>query len=145
MSERVPGPPWIGPIGDVAEWMRRWWAPAPQTLTQPILPGWTFALTNVNSSAPQTEADVVALHSYGRQLGRLGDVVALLLDGREDLQGNAAVGAFREMLAEIEAIKADAAAARVDRLRADLATLKADDPARYERLRAELLRELGVS
>lgn len=59
--------------------MYSWWRPALEVLEQPILPGWTFAINNVNSSAPQTEAEVVAQHSYGRQLGRISDVLDLLL------------------------------------------------------------------
>src|SRR5512145_2677242 len=46
---------------------------APDSLTQPILPGWTFGnvitVTERNSSAPETERAIVAEESYGRQLG----------------------------------------------------------------------------
>jgi hypothetical protein len=142
VSTSAPGPSWfiLGP--DLAGWMRSWWPPAPQALTQPILPGWTFALNNVNSTAPQTEVDVVAKHSYGRQIGRLSDVVTLLLGGRDDLEDDPAVIAFQEMKDDIDTIKTEAAGARLTQIRADLATLKARDNARYQQLRAELLHDL---
>ena len=56
---------------------------APQTLVQPILPGWVFgSVTNVteqNSSAPETEREIIAAQSYGRQLGRVMDALAVLI------------------------------------------------------------------
>jgi hypothetical protein len=60
---------------------------APDALAQTINP-WT-AVVNINSNnstAPDTEQSVVARHSYGRQLGRMMDVVGLLVD---DLQSRA--------------------------------------------------------
>src|SRR4051812_4301999 len=59
---------------DPAEWIRTWqaaWRGGPGNLVQPILPGWTLNINSINSTAPQTEVDVVSKHSYGRQLGRL--------------------------------------------------------------------------
>src|SRR4051812_6889679 len=56
---------------DPADWMLTWqaiWRGTPESLTQPILPGWTFNINSNNSSAPETEVEVVARHSYGRQL-----------------------------------------------------------------------------
>jgi hypothetical protein len=48
---------------------------APQVLTQPILPGWlagnNINVTEENSSSPETEREIVAKYSYGRQLGRV--------------------------------------------------------------------------
>ena len=61
-----------------AEWMRTWqamWRLTPDNLAQPILPGWTFNINSGNSTAPQTEVDVVAKHSYGRQIGRMSDLL----------------------------------------------------------------------
>jgi hypothetical protein len=56
---------------------------APRNLVQPILPGWVFgSVTNVteqNSSAPDTEREIVAGQSYGRQLGRVMDALAVLI------------------------------------------------------------------
>jgi hypothetical protein len=126
-------------------WPWNWWSglSAPQRLTQPILPGWTVApvvtITGVNSSAPQTEAEVVQRHSYGRQLGRIADALQALIDERdENAPDDRRLTAFTEMKNEIDDIKLEAAAARVDRLRADLADLKSERPAEYRRLRDAL-------
>ena len=51
----------------------------PGTLVQPILPGWTLNLNSNNSTAPRTEVDIVAKHSYGRQIGRISDALRVLL------------------------------------------------------------------
>ena len=70
---------------DPAEWMRTWqavWRGGPDNLVQPILPGWTFNINSSNSTAPQTEVDVVAKHSYGRQIGRMSDALELLIEER---------------------------------------------------------------
>jgi hypothetical protein len=130
-------------------WPWNWWSgltAAPQRLTQPILPGWTVApvvtITGVNSSAPQTEAEVVQRHSYGRQLGRIADALQALIDERDQpAPDDRRLTAFTEMKKEIDDIKLEAAATRVDRLRADLADLKAERPAEYRRLR-DALREI---
>src|SRR4051794_27021817 len=57
---------------------------APQSLSQPILPGWNvgnvITVTDRNSRSPETEREIVAEHSYGRQLGRLTDAVAALIE-----------------------------------------------------------------
>src|SRR5438128_301501 len=59
---------------------------APQSLNQPVLPGWTFGnvitVTEKNSRSPQTEREIVAEHSYGRQLGRLTQALADLIEER---------------------------------------------------------------
>lgn len=56
---------------------------APQNFVQPILPGWVLgSVTNIteqNSSAPDTEREIVSKYSYGRQLGRVMDALALLI------------------------------------------------------------------
>src|SRR5260370_41076569 len=56
---------------------------APQNVAQSILPGWVFGsvinVTEQNSSAPDTEREIVATHSYGRQLGRVIDALAVLI------------------------------------------------------------------
>ena len=57
--------PWTGI--DPTEWMRTWqtvWRGAPDNLVQPILPGWVFTINSNNSTAPQTEMDVVAKYSW---------------------------------------------------------------------------------
>jgi hypothetical protein len=73
--------PWTGIAP--AERMRTWqamWRGAPHHLAQPILPSWTFNIYSSSSTAPQTEVDLVAKHSYGRQIGRMSDVLELLIE-----------------------------------------------------------------
>jgi hypothetical protein len=115
----------------------------PRNLVQPILPGWVFgSVTNIteqNSSAPDTEREIVAGHSYGRQLGRVMDALALLITDLPKTKQNAQ--AFEELIKihrEIDDIKVQAAARRLDRIAADLATLKETKPEQYERLAATL-------
>lgn len=119
-----------------------WGRAAPQVLGQAILPGWTFAINNVNSSAPQTEAAVVAQNSYGRQLGRISDVLAVLLHDRDDIRTDKGVVDFLAMKAEIDETKTRAAGDRLDQIHADLLTLRDGDPARYRSLRAALVSAL---
>ena len=76
--------------------------------------GGQFGLINITlgqSSAPEIEADVLTdVAGYGKQLGRIGDVIEVLL---KRLPGNAelnpeecaAIDAFEKMRAEIEAVK----------------------------------------
>src|SRR3954464_13963860 len=104
--------------GGIPDWWARFW-PVPQRLTQPILPGWTVApvvtFNGVNSSAPQTEAEVVQRHSYGRQLGRMADALqALIEEHRQSGPIDERFTAFTEMKKEIDDVKLDVAAARVD-------------------------------
>jgi hypothetical protein len=95
-----------------------------------------------NSSAPQTEADVLERHSYGRQLGRIADALAELIADRPDAGDTGALRQFLDMKADIDAIKAGNAEARVQRLLADLDLLKALRPEAHARLKAELARRL---
>ena len=125
------------------DWLWNWGRLGPKVLEQTILPGWTFAINNVNSSVPQTEVEVVARHSYGRQLGRIEDVLDLLLRTRDDLAADQRVVDFGKMKIEIDVAKTKAAEDRLDQIRADLASLRADAPDRYEEVRMALLRELG--
>ncbi|HEY2752821.1 hypothetical protein [Phenylobacterium sp.] len=131
MSETSPGlePPW---------WMKAWFTPWPATggeLVQPILPGWTIGglvVNEQNSSAPDTERQIVAADSYGRQIGQLLDAVAALIEG----QGGAKdVGAYQKLLAlkvKVDRTKVSAAARRLDLIRHDLALLKTSDPLAFE-------------
>jgi hypothetical protein len=128
---------------DAVDSLWSWGRFAPKVLEQAILPGWTFAINNVNSSAPQTEAEIVARHSYGRQLGRIEDVLDLLLSTRDDLAGDKRVVAFGEMKKEIDEAKTKAAQDRLDQIRADLARLQKDAPDQYKEIRSALLREFG--
>jgi hypothetical protein len=134
------GWPWAGI--DPAAWMRNWWTTfglAPQSLTQPILPGWAITINGINSSAPQTEVEVVQRHSYGRQLGRMADALQALIDERgEGASSDPRFTEFATMKQEIDELKLDAAARRIEQLRADLAALKATRPTEYRRLRDAL-------
>jgi hypothetical protein len=120
---------------------------APRTLVQPILPGWVFgSVTNVteqNSSAPETEREIIAAQSYGRQLGRVMDALAVLIaDLPKPKQDANAFKEFTKIRLEIDDIKAQAAVRRLDRIAADLAALKETNPEEYERLAATLRQAL---
>ena len=121
---------------------------APQNLEQPILPGWIFgSVVNVNdqnSAAPEVEAAILRSHSYGRQLGQIVDALQVLVAERKEAGGgrNDFLDKFSEMKQAIDRVKAEAATARVEQLRSDLAHLKDRDRAEYDRLRAEVLRAL---
>lgn len=132
---------------DPAAWVRSWTAAfAPQNLTQPILPGWTFNINSNNSSAPQTEAEVVQAHSYGRQLGRIADALAVLIAASAPKTAkDPHCAAFLEMKDEIDGVKKRAALGRVERLSADLALLKKLDPDEFARLRSSLRRTLDLA
>lgn len=133
---------WLRSGLDLLDAAYGWARPTPEVLSQPILPGWTFAINNVNSAAPRTEAAVVAQYSYGRQLGRISDALALLLRDREDLRADPQVVDFLAMKTEIDETKAREAEDRLDRVRTDLAALRESDPARYRRVRAALVAAL---
>jgi hypothetical protein len=112
---------------------------APQALTQPILPGWLVGnninVTEENSSSPETEGAIVAKYSYGRQLGRVIDVLGDLIErwpgGTPD---DPSVQRFAEMKNHIEGIKTE----RIVRAISDLAEMKQRNPGEYERLAPRL-------
>lgn len=110
-----------------------WPAFAPYNLSQDILRGWSFLTVNENnSSAPDVERRVVATESYGRQLGKLTDAVAVLIadSGKTD-------PAFTELLElrdRVEKAKAEAKAERLKRLADDLKALKDQDLQAFEAL-----------
>ena len=113
------------------------------SFTQPILPGWTFNIDSNNSSSPQTEADVLAKFSYGKQLGKINDALALLIAHREAPPDSPAFGQFAEMTAQIEKAKAAGVDKRVAQVKADLKRLEKTDKAEYDRVRAELRAAIG--
>jgi hypothetical protein len=129
-------------VSDPVEWVNKWpvlWPVAPQFLTQPILPGWTFNINSNNSTAPQTEVDVVAKHSYGRQLGRISDALAALIEERpRKTPKDKRLAAFLEMKQDIDEVKEHAAAARVRQIINDLAVIKVLDKPEFDRLREGL-------
>ena len=132
---------------DPAEWLRTWqtvWRGAPDNLVQPILPGWTFNINSANSTSPQTEAEVVARHSYGRQIGRMADALeVVLVEKYGKASEDKRVADFLNMKREIDQVKQDAAAARIEQITKDLAFLKTRDEGQYARLRDALREALG--
>ena len=133
------------PTWDPASWLKQWTSAmqlAPNTLVQPILPGWTLNVNAFNSSSPQTEAEVVGKHSYGRQLGRISEALAVLVEARDPKGSDDRFDDFRTMNDEIAEIKAGNAAARVSRLLADLDLLKVLRPEEHARLKDDLKKRL---
>jgi len=95
-------------------------------------------VTVENFSSPQTERDIVARYSYGRQLGRVIDVLGELIErwpgGAPD---DPAVRRFAELRNEIEKIKTQG----IVRAVSELAEMKQRIPDEYVRL-APKLREI---
>ncbi len=130
---------------DPVSWMKQWTSAltlAPSSLVQPILPGWTVNVNGFNSSAPQTETEVLQHHSYGRQLGRISDALAVLVAERDADQTDQRFDDFRTMKDQIDAIKGGNVVARVEGLLADLDQLKQTQPKVYARLSGELRKRL---
>jgi len=137
------------PADWVASWYRLWQemyarvnpfvSMAPQVLTQPILPGWMFAnsinVTEENSASPETEGAIVSKYSYGRQLGRIIDVLGELIDkwpgGAPD---DSSVRQFAKLRDGIEEIKTQ----RISHAISELAEMKDRNRDEYERLVAKL-------
>jgi hypothetical protein len=118
---------------------------APHSLTQPINTGWTFGnliqVTEANSTAPDTERQIVNRHSYGRQIGRVMDAVELLLEHTDaNARDDPRAKDFVALLSDVQAIKREQSAARLQRLRDELVSLRRDHPEAWRELRA-LLRE----
>ena len=141
-------PFWPWTAAAPADWVRTWQSAlrfAPESLAQPILSGWTFNINGHNSSAPQTEADIVAQHSYGRQLGRIADALAGLIAERDaESPTDKRYTEFLKMKGEIDALKREAAQSRVEHLESDLMLLKAADPVEYKRLKEALRKALDL-
>jgi hypothetical protein len=92
-------------------------------------------VTEENSSSPATEQEIVAKYSYGRQLGRVIDVLGDLIEkwpgGPPD---DPSVQRFSELRDDIDGIKAE----RIARAISDLAEMKERNPGEYERLAPRL-------
>jgi hypothetical protein len=120
------------------------WPSERQSVSQPILPGWTFGniiVNGNNSSAPAAEVAIVAQESYGRQIGKLLDAVAMLIEQRS-VGGQAEV--FTELLAlreKVDKIKAESAERSIEQVAQDLQTLKKSNFDAYE-AKVASLREL---
>lgn len=138
----APGWPWL------AAWSQAWshlatpWAGlAPQVLTQPINPGWSFGnitVTQLNSSSPDVEGAILARHSYGRQIGRMMDALSALVEAAPELAADERIASFAELAQDVAEIKGRAREARLGRLRAELRELRDRNPAAWATLRKEL-------
>src|SRR6266496_2320603 len=137
------GPAWplaaMQPAAALPDWWHAWtqWWLAPQTLTQAILPGWTWApaltINEGNSAAPGTEVEVTRRYSYGRQLGRMADALDVLIAERGERPERPELEAFTRMKDDIDRLKRDAAVARVRQVAADLELLRVSGSAEYDR------------
>jgi hypothetical protein len=130
---------------NTAELWRSWLQLAPSNLVQPVLSGWTLNINSQNSSAPQTEASVIARHSYGRQLGRIADIVRALVDDASPVSKEDARADFLSMCKEIDEVKKDTAKQRLSSIAADLALLKDKDPKNYAQIREALTLALKLT
>jgi hypothetical protein len=118
------------------------WLPDPPSPTasdgfvQPINPGWTFgnliSVTEQNSSAPDTERDIVSIESYGSQLGRVIDALAELIKERpKSAPQKLALNELVALRDKIEKI-----------ITADLAELRKSDKSEYRRVVQKLRKAL---
>ena len=75
---------------------------APTSLTQPILPNWSFNLFNVNlgaSSNPTVEQEALqTVGSYGRQMGHLAEALELVISKLKLLEGKELSPAERDII-----------------------------------------------
>ena len=127
-------PPYLDPMAWARAWGSVW---TPQSLNQPILPGWIFGpvtINEANSSAPRMEWEILQRHSYGRQLGRIADAVQALIEHSGADRTDQRVQDFVSMRNEIEAVKGQAGASRVEALRAELTALPDADRDELRRL-----------
>jgi hypothetical protein len=146
LTDTVAAQAWLDLL--LAPWRamaQTWPGVAPQTLLQPINPGWTFGnliqVTEQNSTAPDTEQAIVRRHSYGRQLGRVMDAVDLLLERADhDTRADSRAQDFEALQHEVADIKRERASARLRSLRDELLNLRREQPEAWRELQA-LLRE----
>jgi hypothetical protein len=126
-------------------YMRQLAALVPRNVTEPILPGWNFGTIYVNeqnSRSPETERAIVSEASYGRQLGRLMDAVAVLIDERSpDLPRPKALDELIELRDRIAEVKKRTAESRLKRIESDLDALKRERPDDYRALVARFSQE----
>ena len=105
------------------------------SFNQPILPGWSiFAVNETNSSDPATEQRVLAGNSYGRQIGRMMDVVEELVKRDPEVAETEAGKAFEALRVQVQTAKDDARTDRLNKLMTDLRALKQDDPKAFKAL-----------
>ena len=110
-----------------------WWADAlklaPTNLNQSILPGCSFLTINeTKSTSPETEQYVLAKHSYGRQIGRMMDLVAeMAKDASPEIKASKAYKKFNDVVTDVNDAKKEAAGIRRQRLLEELSALKSQD------------------
>jgi uncharacterized protein YfkK (UPF0435 family) len=145
------------------DWLTYWWtAPtrlAPESLRQVINP-WSFwtqqGFINVNlmqSSDPGMERDIVEnVAGYGRQLGRIGEALRVLIDhgavraAALSPEERKAVRDFTDMTDQISDLKAkreQLTARQVDKFVDTLARLREKNPDGYQRVAERLRAALG--
>lgn len=115
----------------------RWLQLAPSQLWQPINPGWSFGnliVNHANSSAPEVEQAVLSRISYGRQIGRLMDAMQAVVDALPQTHEHQAVQDFQDLAREVDRLKQESRAQRLQRLRAELEELRRCDPEGWKAL-----------
>jgi hypothetical protein len=125
--------------------------PAPRSLTQPILPDWSFfRVDESNSTAPETERAVVEHESYGKQIGILLDAISLMVKERETSGGSQApqkrdpvYQAVIDLEERVDKIKSKQAEKRLKKAPADLDLLKRNSPDAYATIVEGLRKALG--
>jgi len=128
----------------------------PKVLSQPINPGWIFgnvSITNDNSGDPEAERRILEAVSYGRQLGRIMDAVAVVVARTDQSEltpeQQQAFDEFRKVEAKIKTAKAEAASRwisdeKMRKLANRLKILKGSDHETYERLTGILRSALEI-
>ena len=131
--------PWRTAMAAAQSWPMTF---APNSLSQPINPGWTFGnviVNESNSTAPQTEQEIVRRHSYGRQIGRMMDAVDLLIEhAPAAVKKDRRATELQKIERDVDTIKREQAAQRLERLREELLALKRSDPKGFTALRGLL-------
>ncbi|TGP40585.1 hypothetical protein EN871_27910 [bacterium M00.F.Ca.ET.228.01.1.1] len=111
------------------------WSRLDTSFQQPILPGWSFAgvvVNENNSSDPAMEHVIASRQSYGKQIGRMMDVVAELSKLSSVDRNAPPFKEFFEVVGDIEKIKREAADARFEKTLLDLEALKKGDQKKFE-------------
>ena len=135
---------------------------APEQLSQPLNPGWVFgnvSITTRNSGDPETERRITEAVSYGRQLGRMMDALAVLAaqldpgsltaEQRRLLPDRAqALADFWSVMAAVRDAKAEARSRwlseqGMSELAGQLKRLRQTDPDAYAKLAGILSTALG--
>lgn len=115
------------PFSALSAWPQ-WPGLAPKNLMQDINSGWSFGnvitINSVNSSAPDVERAVVSQDSYGRQIGRLMDAVAALIEAAPVKGDDKRIVQFRELAARVKKVKDAMAPQKLERLKGEIQELR---------------------